>query len=27
MPENLYANMSTQDMANLLEYLEGLKKK
>jgi putative heme-binding domain-containing protein len=27
MPENLYANMSTQDMANLLEYLTGLKKK
>jgi len=27
MPENLYANMSTQDMANLLEYLKGLKKK
>jgi putative membrane-bound dehydrogenase-like protein len=27
MPSNLYANMSTQDMANLLEYLTGLKKK
>ena len=26
MPENLYANMSAQDMANLLEYLKGLKK-
>ena len=27
MPEGLYQNMSTQDMANLLEYLSGLKKK
>ncbi|HVX52147.1 MAG TPA: PVC-type heme-binding CxxCH protein [Chitinophagaceae bacterium] len=27
MPEGLYQNMSTQDMADLLEYLEGLKKK
>ena len=27
MPEGLGANMSTQDMANLLGYLEGLKKK
>jgi putative heme-binding domain-containing protein len=26
MPEGLHANMSTQDMANLLEYLKGLKK-
>jgi len=26
MPEGLYANMSTQDIANLLEYLKGLKK-
>jgi putative heme-binding domain-containing protein len=27
MPEGLHENMSTQDMANLLEYLAGLKKK
>ena len=27
MPEGLYQNMSTQDLANLLEYLSGLKKK
>jgi putative membrane-bound dehydrogenase-like protein len=27
MPEGLYQNMSSQDMANLLEYLSGLKKK
>lgn len=27
MPEGLYENMSTQDMADLLEYLAGLKKK
>ncbi|HWB26266.1 MAG TPA: PVC-type heme-binding CxxCH protein [Chitinophagaceae bacterium] len=27
MPEGLYQTMSTQDMADLLEYLEGLKKK
>jgi putative heme-binding domain-containing protein len=27
MPEGLYQNRSTQDMANLLEYLETLKKK
>lgn len=27
MPEGLYQTMSTQDMANLLAYLEGLKKK
>lgn len=27
MPEGLYQNMSNQDMADLLEYLEGLKKK
>ena len=27
MPEGLYANMSAQDLANLLEYLKGLKKK
>jgi putative membrane-bound dehydrogenase-like protein len=27
MPEGLYSVMSTQDMADLLEYLEGLKKK
>ena len=27
MPEGLYQSMSTQDMANLLDYLEGLKKK
>lgn len=27
MPEGLYQNMSSQDMANLLEYLLGLKKK
>lgn len=27
MPEGLYSTMSTQDMANLLAYLEGLKKK
>ena len=27
MPEGLYQNMSTQELANLLEYLSGLKKK
>jgi putative heme-binding domain-containing protein len=27
MPEGLYQIMSTQDMANLLAFLEGLKKK
>ncbi len=27
MPEGLYASLSNQDMANLLEYLSGLKKK
>lgn len=27
MPEGLYQNMSNQDLANLLEYLESLKKK
>jgi len=27
MPEGLYQNISTQDMANLLEYLASLKKK
>ena len=27
MPEGLYQTMSSQDLANLLEYLEGLKKK
>ncbi|MEP6596673.1 MAG: c-type cytochrome, partial [Ginsengibacter sp.] len=27
MPENLYATMSSQDVASLLEYLKGLKKK
>ncbi|MGN6618255.1 MAG: PVC-type heme-binding CxxCH protein, partial [Ilyomonas sp.] len=27
MPEGLYQNISNQDMADLLEYLEGLKKK
>lgn len=27
MPEGLYASMSTQDVANLLDYLGGLKKK
>ncbi len=27
MPEGLYAGLSAQDMANLLQYLEGLKKK
>ncbi len=27
MPEGLHENMSTQDMANLLAYLDGLKKK
>jgi hypothetical protein len=27
MPESLYAGMSAQDMANLLKYLKGLKKK
>jgi len=27
MPENLYQNISNQDMANLLAYLSGLKKK
>ena len=27
MPEGLYQNMSNEDLANLLEYLEGLKKK
>ena len=27
MPEGLYQNMSTQDLANLIEYLSGLKKK
>jgi len=27
MPEGLYQNMSNQDLANLLEYLERLKKK
>jgi len=27
MPEGLYQNISTQDMANLLQYLESLKKK
>ncbi|MEO6673101.1 MAG: PVC-type heme-binding CxxCH protein [Ginsengibacter sp.] len=27
MPEGLYSVMSTQDLANLLEYLKGLKKK
>ncbi len=27
MTDGLYANMSTQDLANLLEYLSGLKKK
>jgi putative membrane-bound dehydrogenase-like protein len=27
MPEGLHENMSTQDLANLLEYLQGLKKK
>jgi putative heme-binding domain-containing protein len=27
MPEGLYQVMSTQDLANLLEFLEGLKKK
>ncbi len=27
MPEGLYQTMSPQDLANLLEYLEGLKKK
>jgi hypothetical protein len=27
MPEGLYQNMSNEDFANLLEYLEGLKKK
>jgi putative heme-binding domain-containing protein len=27
MPEGLYQNMSEQDLANLLEYLEGLKKR
>ena len=27
MPEGLYQNISKQDMANLLSYLEGLKKK
>lgn len=27
MPEGLYTTMSTQDMANLLAYLEGLKKR
>jgi len=27
MTEGLYENLSAQDLANLLEYLEGLKKK
>ncbi len=27
MPEGLYQNLSKQDLANLLEYLQGLKKK
>ncbi|MGN6212366.1 PVC-type heme-binding CxxCH protein [Parafilimonas sp.] len=27
MPEGLYQNLSNEDLANLLEYLEGLKKK
>ncbi len=27
MPEGLYQNMSNEDLANLLEYLESLKKK
>ena len=27
MTEGLYENMQAQDLANLLEYLEGLKKK
>jgi hypothetical protein len=27
MPEGLYQSMTKQSMANLLEYLEGLKKK
>jgi putative heme-binding domain-containing protein len=27
MPEGLHESMSTQDLANLLEYLNGLKKK
>jgi hypothetical protein len=27
MPDGLYQTMSKQDLANLLEYLSGLKKK
>jgi hypothetical protein len=27
MPEGLYQNISTQDLANLLEYLSSLKEK
>ena len=27
MPEGLYANINLQDVANLLDYLSGLKKK
>jgi hypothetical protein len=27
MPEGLHTSMSNQDMANLLAYLDGLKKK